>query len=196
MRTTRTLAAWDGTSDLMVGMHITRSVTASLLVAAGFLLAGCGSGESGTPAPAPQPAGPSPLASFDPCQALSPSELEPLGVEPEGEPVDQGIGEPGCRHRGDPFYVAVYKSEENGLDYWEGQRSNFGVFEPNQVGTRQGIRFVNTGSQGQGICNQVIEAGGGTVSVQVKYRADKIEGSDPCSKALEIAQQVEPKLPA
>lgn len=180
----------------MVSMRTTRSTAGAVLAAAAFLITGCAGGASDEgAAPASESAGPSPLASFDTCAVFSQAELQTHGLE-SGEPVDQDIGEPGCRHRGDPFYLTVYKSEQNGLDHWEGQRSKFGVFEPNQVGARQGIRVVNTGSQGQGICHQVIAAGGGTVDVQVKYRASEIEGSDPCAKATEIAEQIEPKLPA
>ncbi|WP_460955263.1 DUF3558 domain-containing protein [Parasphingorhabdus pacifica] len=178
-------------------MRTTRSATAAVLVIAGLLLSGCagGTGDDAN-APTTEPAEPSPLASFDPCGAVPPEVLQANELESAGEPVDQGIEEPGCRHRGDVLYLTVYKAEQKGLDYWEQRRSNFGVFQPNQVGERQGIQVVNTGSQGQGICNQIIEVGGGSVSVHVKYRADKIEGNDPCTKATEIAQLIEPKLPA
>ncbi|SFS43734.1 Protein of unknown function [Saccharopolyspora flava] len=177
----------------MVVMRKT-GITLVTAAAAALLLAGCsgGSETGGAPAPAPE----NKLAGFDPCTVLSDSELQAFGASGPGEPVDQGVGEPGCDFDAGDYILTVYKAEGNGLDYWEGQRSKFGIFEPNKVGSSNGIKAVTSGSQGQGICRQIIEAGGGTVSVSVGYSADKIPSDDAtCTKAMEIAQVVEPKLP-
>ncbi|WP_223839753.1 DUF3558 family protein [Saccharopolyspora pogona] len=159
-------------------------------------LAGCNS-PSGKEAPSEnaEPTKPS-LASFDPCTALTPEKLQAQGLSAPGKPVDQGIGESGCEFDGSEFLLSVLKGEKSSLSYWEGRRANMGVFERNQVGSRQGIKMISAGSVGQGICSQVIEASSGSVSVQVTYSADKIQSDDAtCAKAMEIAQVVEPKLP-
>lgn len=179
----------------MVGMATNRVVLASALVTAGALVAGCGM-TGGSPEPSSQPAGPSPLASLDPCNVVSPSDLARFGVTGPGEFVDQGVGEPGCDFEANDFLMTIYKAEKDGLAYWEARKSKFGTFEPNQVGSRKGIKAVSTGSQGTGMCSQIMESGGGSVSVAVNYDSDaKPNDEATCAKAMEIAQVVEPKLP-
>ncbi|MGW1680020.1 DUF3558 family protein [Saccharopolyspora sp. NPDC002376] len=179
----------------MVVMRTTRLVVASVGAAAGVLLAGC-SNPGGDVSPTKQPEPSNVLASLDPCKVLSSGDLTPLGVTEPGEPVDQGIGEQGCSYDAGDFKFRLYKGETDSLSYWEGQRDKFGVFESNQVGSRSGIKQVTKGSMGHGVCNQVIEVGSGSVSIQVGYDSDKIESDDAtCAKAMEIAQVVEPKLP-
>lgn len=176
-------------------MRTTRAVVAAAAVATGVLLSGCGA-TGGTPAPSEQPAGPSPLAALDPCTIVPTSELQAFGVTEAGEPVDQGVGEPGCDFMTDDMLLTIYKAEKSDLAFWEGQKNKFGIFEPNQVGSHKGIKAVLTGSQGAGLCRQIMESGGGSVSVAVKYNADKNPGDEAtCAKAMEIAQVVEPKLP-
>ncbi|GAB3294930.1 hypothetical protein GCM10027563_35940 [Parasphingorhabdus pacifica] len=131
---------------------------------------------------------------FDPCKVFSDAELQRYGVTEPGELVDQGLGEQGCDYSADGFLVTVYKGEEQDAEYWQGRRDNFDVFESNQVGAHQGISMVT--SAGEGVCSQMIESGGGSVSVSVTLDSDKIEGNDPCAKAMEIAELIEPKLPA
>ena len=164
-------------------------------LAAGALLAGCGA-TGGSPAPSEQPAGPSPLAAMDPCNVVPANELQRLGVTEPGEAVDEGIGEPGCDFSAEDYLLTIYKAEKNDLAYWEGQKGKFGIFEPNQVGSHKGIKAVLTGSMGSGLCRQIVETGGGSVSVAVKYNSDKNPGDEAtCAKAMEIAQVVEPGLP-
>ncbi|MEU6262143.1 DUF3558 family protein [Saccharopolyspora shandongensis] len=177
-------------------MGRTRIATTAILAGAVVALAGC-SGPDGkeTPSKSAEPTS-SGLASFDPCTALAPEKLQAQGLNAPGDPVDQGIGESGCEFDGSEFLLSVLKGENSSLSYWEGRRANMGVFEPNQVGSRPGIKMISAGSVGQGICSQVIEAGNGSVSVQVTYSANKKQSDDAtCAKALEIAQVVEPKLP-
>lgn len=179
----------------MAAMRTTRFVVAAAGAAAGLLLAGC-SGGGGDATPTKQPEPKNVLANVDPCTVLTTEDVQAFGVNEAGKPVDQGIGEQGCRYNAGDFRFTLYKGEKDSLSYWEGQRSKFGVFEPNQVGSRQGIKQITNGSVGQGICNQVIEVGSGSVTVQVGYDADKIQSDDAtCAKAMEIAQVVEPKLP-
>lgn len=159
----------------------------------GLLLAGCSGGEISS---APVPASTNVLADVDPCALLSAEELQSYGVAGPGEPVDQGIGEQGCDYFGDAFQFAIYKGEDDSLSYWEGQRDKFGVFEGNQVGSRSGIKQITKGAIGQRICNQVIEVGSGSVTVQVGYKAGRAaDDEEACTKAMEIANVIEPKLP-
>ncbi|WP_344680109.1 DUF3558 domain-containing protein [Saccharopolyspora taberi] len=171
----------------------TRSTATAVLVGAGLLVAGCTGGGEQSP---PPPTSENGLASFDPCAGVPQEVLQSIGATEPGEPVDQGIGEQGCEFSGSELVLAVYKGQSATLEYWEGQRGNFAVFEPNQVGSRKGIKQITKASSGSGsLCTQVVEAGGGSISVQVNLDADKVEGNDPCAKALEIAQRIEPKLP-
>ncbi|GAA0510065.1 hypothetical protein GCM10011581_42620 [Saccharopolyspora subtropica] len=190
--------AWDGLSDLIVIMRTTRVTAVAALTVTGLLLGGCG-GPRGAEAPSSTNQPPtnetSALASLDPCTVLPQAELQSIGVTKPGEFVDQGTGESGCDFNAGDFLLTIYKAEKDDLSYWRGQRDNFAVFEPNQVGSRNGIKAVTKGSEGQGLCRQIMESGGGSVSIAITYRADKIQGNDPCAKALEIARLVEPKLP-
>lgn len=170
-------------------MRTTRFVAAVAVVAAGSVLAGCsGGGSAGQDG---QPAPQNLLAGFDPCKV----EPQALGASAPGEPVDDGTGEQGCEYDAGDSIVAVYKGETDSLQYWEGQRDRFGVFEPNQVGTRKGIKQISKGAVGQGICSQVIEVGSGSVSVQVNSSSNQPSDDASCAKAMEIAQAVEPSLP-
>lgn len=169
------------------------------LVAAGLLLAGCG-GPGGSNSPSTteqsQSAKPPALARVDPCTVVPLDELKTFGVTGSGEVVDQGIGEPGCDFNAGDFLLTIYKADDSDLAYWQSRRDNFGIFEPNKVGSHDGIKAVTSGSVGQGLCRQIMAAGGGSVSVAIKYDADKIQSDDAtCAKALEIARVVEPKLP-
>ncbi|SEG95447.1 Protein of unknown function [Saccharopolyspora kobensis] len=136
------------------------------------------------------------MAGFDPCTALSESDLQSYGVTKPGEPVDQGIGETGCDFKTDDFLLTVYKSDESDMAYWEGRKDRFGIFETNRVGSHEGIKTATKGSAGLGMCTQIVLAGSGSISVQINYSSDKNQGNDvACAKAMEIAQVVEPKLP-
>ncbi|QUH06460.1 DUF3558 domain-containing protein [Saccharopolyspora erythraea] len=175
-------------------MRTTRTTVAAVLASAGLLLAGCG-GPSAGPTPTsdgPQESG---LANFDPCTALSAEQLQAQGIEAPGEPVDQGIGEVGCDFDGQEMVLTLLKADGRNLSYWEERRSNFDKFDKNQVASRQGISGIAAGGMGQGVCRQILEAGGGSIIAQVTYSSDAVQGNDPCAKALEIAQQIEPKLP-
>lgn len=180
-----------GKSDLMVVMRTSRGAAVAALASVGLILAGCGGG--GDAAPTSEAPKPSALASLDPCTVLSPQELQSIGVQPQGKPVDQGIGEPGCRFTGGPVRFTVYKAEKSDRAYWEGQRGQMGVFEPNQVGAHEGIKAIPKGSVGHGLCRQIMLADTGSVSVDANTNSSA--GADPCSDALKIAQQIEPKLP-
>ncbi|MGI8309773.1 DUF3558 family protein [Saccharopolyspora hattusasensis] len=175
-------------------MRKTRSVAAAL-AGVGLLLAGCAGG-SGQQEQQPQASnGPSPLASFDPCTVLTQEQMQKYELRlNQVRPVDE-LGDVGCKIGGEVFFLGLYKAESDDLAYWESQRSNFAEFEKNRVGPREGIRGIANGTQGHGLCREIIEVAGGSVWVQVAYKSDKLEGSDPCGKALEIAQAIEPKLP-
>lgn len=160
----------------------------------GLFLAGCsGSGSSGAPAPEPEA---DLLAGFDPCTVLSPEEIQSFGASPQGEPADQGLGEAGCDFKGGDFNFGLLKASDGNEAYWQGQRSQFDKFTPNQVSDRAGFSGISAGGAGQGVCSQFMYVGKGSVIVDVTYRSDKMPGDEAtCAKAMEIAQVVEPKLP-
>ncbi|GAA4620621.1 DUF3558 family protein [Saccharopolyspora hordei] len=176
-------------------MRKTRLAVAVAGTAAGLLLAGCASG-GGNDGQTTAPEQKNVLANVDPCNVLSADELQQLGVTEPGEPVDQGVGEQGCDFDADSYAFAIYKGENDSLAYWKGQRDNFAIFEENKVGSRNGIKQVTKGAVGQSTCNQVIEVGSGSVTVQFGFDADNKQSDEAtCAKAMEIAQLVEPKLP-
>ncbi|MGW1679055.1 DUF3558 family protein [Saccharopolyspora sp. NPDC002376] len=179
----------------MVGMRTKRLVVAATGVAAGLVLAGC-STPVGDVTPTKQQESPNVLAGVDPCKILSAEDVQAFGVSDPGEPVDQGIGEQGCDYSADDLAFTVYKAEDHDRGYYESRKDNIAVYEPNKVGSRDGIKQITKGSTGQGVCNQVIEVGSGSALVQVSYSADKIPSDDEtCAKAMEIAKVVESKLP-
>lgn len=179
-----------------MGMRTTPVTAAAAVVLTGLLLTGCATSEDDAPAPEEEPlVGPT-LAGFDPCAVLSQSDLQHVGVTAPGEQADEN-GEVGCNFRGDDeFLLRISKAETTDLDAWQQQRGGFSSFEPNTVGTRPGISAVPSGSPEFSWCRQIVAAGEGSVSVELKYNADT-GPADPetCAKALEIAQVLEPNLP-
>lgn len=186
----------------MTKTSTTRPAVVTVLAAAGLLLAGCGgsdsSAEEASPTGSSSPSSstePSALNSFDPCAVFTQQQLQALGVTDPAEPFDQGIGESGCDYSADELVVTVSKAPGNDLADWKSRRDNFAVLEPNRVGSRDALRTVTKAAQGQGMCRQIMAAGDGSVSVAVQYDSDEIAGSDPCGKALEIAREIEPRMP-
>lgn len=179
-----------------MGMRTTPVTAAAALTITGLLLAGCGTSSSDASQALDGPlVGPS-LAGFDPCSALSQSDLQHVGVTEPGEPVDEN-GEVGCEFRGDDdFLLRITKAETTDLDAWSQRRGEFSGFESNQVGSRPGLRAVPVGSPESTWCRQIVAAGTGTVSVEIKYNAETgPAGAETCAKAIEIAQVLEPTLP-
>ncbi|WP_433870273.1 DUF3558 family protein [Saccharopolyspora sp. CA-218241] len=185
----------DGAFDLMATMRIQKVSITLTAAAAGLLLAGCSGGSSAPEGNPPSSEATNVLQNFDPCTVLTPEEIQSFGASPEGEPSDLGLGETGCDFDGEVFDFGILKAPESDQAYWEGQKNNFDRFEPNQVGSHAGFSGISTGGAGQGVCSQMMYVGSGTVTVDVTYRSDTMAGADPCAKAMEIAQAVEPKLP-
>ncbi|MDA3624888.1 DUF3558 family protein [Saccharopolyspora sp. WRP15-2] len=177
-------------------MRTTPVTAAAALAVTGFLLTGCGtSSDHGAHPGDDEPfVGPS-LAAFDPCSALSQSDLQHVGVTAPGEPVDEN-GEVGCDFRGDDEYLLrISKAEQTDLAAWKAQRGGFNAFQPNQVGTHPGISAVPSGAEFSW-CRQIVGAGDGSVSVEIKYTAENGPAdAETCDKALQVAQVLEPNLP-
>jgi hypothetical protein len=175
----------------MVGMGTTRTAAiAAFAATGGLLLAACG-GSKGAPAPAPAaPSQSAALAGFDACKVMTQDDLQTFGFKSGDQtPVNQE-GEVGCTWTGDQFTLTLTKSND-GLSKWESQRGNFAQLQPNQVGSRKGLSGIVAGGQGNGVCREMVDAGGGSVIVQL----DNFNSGDPCAKALDIAQKIEPRLP-
>ncbi|WP_211212896.1 DUF3558 domain-containing protein [Actinopolyspora mortivallis] len=177
-------------------MRTTHTALLGTLAAVGMLLAGCGGGpDSETHPTASAPPSEPTLANFDPCTALTPTELDQVGIEDSGERVDNEYGSSGCDFPAENFLFTIYKNSGEDMSTWDSRRNNFAEYERNRVGDRAGRSAVVNGAQGQGLCRQIMAAAQGSVSVVVKYDADQIQGNDPCTKAKEIAETIEPRLP-
>ncbi|WP_190823609.1 DUF3558 domain-containing protein [Saccharopolyspora pogona] len=180
-------------------MRRTRSAVAfGLFAVAGLLLAGCGGGggSSETTSTSEVPKSSS-LASFDPCTVLTPDELRSFGVDTDmKKDADKGLGDVGCKFMGDPFVLGLTKSENDDLAAWEQRRSNFDKLESNTVAGRKGLVGITNGSTGKGVCRQILEAGSGSVTVQVTYTDPETgKAKDPCADTMKVAEAVAPKLP-
>lgn len=180
-----------------MGMRMMRSLpAAAVLAASGLLLAGCGAGGQ-APAPTSEAPNSSALASFDPCTALTPEELQSLGVDPsEKEPVDEGMGDVGCDFTGEEIILSITKAEQDDLASWKARSDNFDRLDPNTVAGREGLVGVTKGSTGKGVCRQIVGAGGSSVTTQVTF-VDPNTGktADPCAEATKAAEVLVPKLP-
>ncbi|WP_188991934.1 DUF3558 family protein [Saccharopolyspora thermophila] len=176
-------------------MHTKRSLAAAAFAVVGALATACSGGQRIETPPTQQEAK-DVLASFDPCQALTPQEIQAFGAAPNGEPSDLGVGEVGCDFKGEEFEFGVLKAETSDQAYWEQRRNNFDAFTPNQVGSHSGFSGIALSGKGQGVCRQGMYVGKGSVIVDITYSADKIPSDEAtCAKAMEIARLVEPKLP-
>ncbi|MGI8308636.1 DUF3558 domain-containing protein [Saccharopolyspora hattusasensis] len=172
------------------------AATFGVLATAGLLLAGC-AGDGSPTMPTSEAATSSALVSFDPCTVLTPEEMRSFGVDSEEkEDADQGIGDVGCQFMGDPFILGLTKAEKDDMASWESRRGNFDKLESNTVAGRKGLLGITSGSTGKGVCRQILEAGGATVTVQVTYtRPETGKTNDPCADALRVAEMVAPRLP-
>lgn len=182
----------------METMRRTRSTAVAVALAAGFLLAGCTGGTGGgETTPTSEETKSSALAGFDACTVLSPEELQSFGVDPnDKEDSDQGLGDVGCNYMGDPFILGLTKAEGDDLASWQQKKDNFDKLEPNTVAGRQGLVGITKGSTGKGVCRQILEAGSGSVTVQVAYKDPETgKTNDPCADATRVAETVAPKLP-
>ncbi|MER7014360.1 DUF3558 domain-containing protein [Saccharopolyspora sp. NPDC000359] len=169
-----------------------------MLAVAGVMLAGCGTpggGDQGQPTS--DGSGSNPLASFDPCTALTPEEIRSFGGDPNGEPASGSSKEEGCDYEGEKFMFGVLKGMDSDEAYWERRKNSFDVFTPNQVGSHKGFTGIALSGKGQGVCRQMMYVGSGSVIVDVTYSSNTIPSSDEetCAQATEIAQVVEKKLP-
>ncbi|MDA3625057.1 DUF3558 domain-containing protein [Saccharopolyspora sp. WRP15-2] len=174
-------------------MRTTRVAAVAAAGIATLLLSACSGGQTGGN-PETTSAASSGLAGFDPCTALSSSELQNLGVSGESKPYNKQ-GEVGCDYEGDDLLLTVLKAEGRDLAAWEGRRNNFDSLTKNDVGGRQGLQGIALGGTGQGVCNQFVDAGKDSLDIVVVLESDRVKDTDPCAKALEVAQVVEQKLP-
>lgn len=129
------------------------------------------------------------IDSVQPCTLLTPQELQQFGQPSPGTPHD-AAGETGCEFGGQPFGMTLSKAND-GLDYFTKHADKFVKVTKNPVNGRAGVQLLisTDGSE----CSQVMAVGTGYVVVGVVYNFGHT--GDPCAKALEIAQVIEPRLP-
>ncbi|MEU6130501.1 DUF3558 domain-containing protein [Saccharopolyspora sp. NPDC047091] len=167
----------------------------AIAACAGLLsLSGCALGgtREGQESPAPQPKATG-LKDFDTCTVLSQEELAAAGVGGPGERVEHLSFEPGCSFEGDVRLLALYKNQDQTVtSYATG--GSWDSYDQIDINGRDAARAVSSGSTDQGICNVLVNAGGGVVIVSVSgILRDDVP--DPCGEAEKIARQVEPRLP-
>jgi len=148
--------------------------------------AGCG-GPAGQSAPSSTST--DAVKSVDACALLTPTELDKLGRKSPGKKVDQ-LGESGCRFDGDPYNLAIYRSSD-GIGFYDKRKDQYARFTTNKVGSRDGAQILISESGSE--CRQVVQSGAGSVAVVVIFKFG--QSGDSCGQALQIAQQIEPRLP-
>ncbi|GAA4860214.1 hypothetical protein GCM10023222_09670 [Saccharopolyspora cebuensis] len=176
-------------------MRTKRVSGVAVAAAVGLLVAGCGGEQGAEPSAAPPPAK-DVFQEFDPCTVLAPEEIQAFGAEPQGIPNDLGVGQTGCDFEGENLQFGVLEAPKDDRAFWEGQRSQFDMFAPNQVGSHEGFQGIALGFEGEGTCNQTMYVGSGSVIVDITLTSDVMANVDPCAEVLKIAEVVESRLPA
>jgi hypothetical protein len=128
------------------------------------------------------------VSAVDPCKLLSPQELQQLEVPPNGDEANRS-GETGCQWTGQKLFVSLTKAN-NSLDYFTQHADQYTDLTQDKVNDRAGVHFQI--SQSNTECSQAVAVGTGYVRVGLGYFD---HSPDPCGKALQIAQMVEPRLP-
>ncbi|WP_243794037.1 DUF3558 family protein [Saccharopolyspora gloriosae] len=133
------------------------------------------------------------LVGFDPCAFFTPEDLSAAGVSGQGEPVEQLESEPGCSYEGEKVLLTLYKNQQQTTDSYETSGS-WDSYEKFDINGRTAARGISAGSTGQGICNVVVDSGGGVAIISISgILLDDVP--EPCQAAEDIARQVEPRLP-
>ncbi|GAA3360722.1 DUF3558 domain-containing protein [Saccharopolyspora gregorii] len=168
---------------------ITTAACAGLLSLSGCALGDTAPGQE-SPAPQPKPAG---LRDFDTCTFFSPDELTAAGANGPSEPVEDFTFEQGCEFEGETMLLTLYKNQDETVASYEtgGHWDSYRKFD---INGRAAATGVSAGSTGQGICNTLVDAGGGVVILSVTgFMKDDVP--DPCGEAKKLAEQIEPRLP-
>jgi hypothetical protein len=167
----------------------------------GVLAAGCGA-QTGTPTGAQTgaqtPAAPPAVANangVDMCTILTGPELTASGARLDSRTSFNKSGVVGCRWQGKSFTLSLERDNAT-LAGYQANRQDPKLFNfmDNTVNGRAGARFGvdPRGSQ----CAQLIDGGSVSLSVSVAVPANaSTPPTDPCAKALRIAQMIEPRLP-
>ena len=169
----------------------TTVVCAALLGLSGCALGGAptGSDENG-PDPQPKASG---LKDFDPCTFFTPDDLAAAGVGSAPERVEDVSFEPGCSFEGEKAMLTLYKNQDETVDSYA-TRGTWDSYQKFDINGRAAATGISAGATDRGICNIVVDAGGGVAIVTVN---EVLPGDipDPCGEAKKLAQQIEPRLP-
>lgn len=163
-------------------------VTAGVALVA---LAACGGGANNGTAPLSQAA--SGLANLDPCKEMTSQQLSADGLPAQGTPQTQLSSEPGCDYQvpgGETF--SVYKNQQQTVDSYQ-THGNWDTYQKITVNGRPAARAQSAGSKGNGVCQILMDAGGGIVYTKVTALSEIDQQA--CGDALKYAQQIEPSLP-
>lgn len=158
----------------------------------GVVLAGSAScGVGVTPSPSSQQAG-SGLANLDLCKVMTPQQLGAAGLPTQGELVSQIPTEPGCSFDGNKLLLTFYKNQTETIDSYQ-KDGNWAQYTKTTVNGRTAAQAITAGSQTAGVCNTLMNAGGGVVIVTVT--APETPENQVCDESAKYAQEVEPNLP-
>lgn len=167
-----------------------RVVVAATIGAALAGLTACGGGASGGTPPTPQVA--SGLANLDPCKVMTPQQLGADGLPAQGKPQTQLSVEPGCQFDGDQELVTFYKDQEQTVDSYQ-TNGHWDTYQKITVNGRPAARAQGAGSKGNGVCEILMDSGGGVVYSKVTAPGESDDQA--CASALKYAQQIESSLP-
>ncbi|MCA1195897.1 MULTISPECIES: DUF3558 domain-containing protein [unclassified Saccharopolyspora] len=173
-----------------------RRLLATVVCAGLFGVSGCALGgtdpgsEQNSPEPQPKASG---LKDLDPCAFFTPDDLAAAGVGGAPERVEDVSFEPGCSFEGESAMLTLYKNQDETVGSYA-THGNWDSYQKFDINGRAAATGVSAGATDRGICNVLVDAGGGVAIVTVN---EIFPGGipDPCGEAEKIARQVEPRLP-
>ncbi|GAA4875321.1 DUF3558 family protein [Saccharopolyspora cebuensis] len=131
------------------------------------------------------------LAGFDPCTFFAPEELSSFGVGPEAEEFTPVSFEPGCKWNGEDMDLTFQKNEDESVQSYA--TSNWDSYTEAPLAGRTAAIAVPAGGTDQGVCEAVVDTGGGVVL----YGITAAFGSsvDACGEVEAIAERTASRLP-
>ncbi|MFR9730174.1 DUF3558 family protein [Saccharopolyspora sp. MS10] len=170
-----------------------RSTIAAVCCAGLLAVSGCALGDATTePEPTSEPK-PSGLANFDTCSFFTPADLNVVEASGPGEPVEQVSFEPGCTFEGPDNLLTLYKNQDETVASYE-TGGNWDSYQKFDINGRAAATGISPGATGHGLCNILLDAGGGVAIVSITKIMPEATYDD-CGLAEKVARQIEPRLP-
>ncbi|MCA1008188.1 DUF3558 domain-containing protein [Rhodococcus hoagii] len=173
-----------------------RVTVAIVLIGAGLLLAGCGSGT--VPGDAGAEGTAVGEAAFSPCEDIPDQVLIDLGLDPATEsPEIMGIKQPGwkiCKWQGAGPALGVAATNYTLGDVRENARNT--EFNEIEVSGRKGLTYRETTDRERRSCDVALATGGGVAIISVTYLGVDPVVEDPCLVAVRRADNIAQYIPA